>query len=318
MAEIEFGSILSSKPCRFLIGPQKREFFIHASLAASQSPVIDSLVNGSMKEATSGCTVWENVDEDTFVRFGQYVYTRNYEGSAPFVRVVPEPTAQKLDGLSENSVEPGQPAVRTNIAESNAPEPSDDNFWGNFTISSSKALKKGKKKKDRLANLLSDFDEEVENLAPVVPSPPTSPQTRKTAWDSFQTQRSYECGVAGPHLCPINKDSQSEYKDVFLSHARVHAMAACYGIEALAQLALHKLHQILCQFTLHEDRICDLVALLRYCYEADERPLLRELVSAFAACHAKRLWTSTEFQELFAAHGELSLAVMGNIVERMQ
>ena len=256
-----------------------------------------------MKEAASGCTVWENVDEDTFIRFGQYVYTRNYEGSPPFVPGLLEPSTHNSNGLGESFSLPAHPAVQLDTDELDAaePAPEDTDSCGARSITQ----KQDKRKKKR-HSVFSDFDKKVESLASVVPSPPTWPQTMKTAWDSFQTQRSYECGVAGPHLCPINKDSQSEYRDVFLSHARVHTMAACYGIEALAQLALHKLHRILCQFTLHEDRICDVVA------------LLRELVSAFTACHAKRLWISIEFQELFAAHGELSRAVMGNIVERMQ
>ncbi|OAR05959.1 hypothetical protein LLEC1_01413 [Akanthomyces lecanii] len=322
MAAIDFDSILSSKPFRFLVGPHKTEFFIHASLAASQSSVIDSLVNGSMKEATDGCTVWEDVDEDTFVRFGQYVYTGDYEGSAACApEAVPEPLPQNSDGSSESLSPTAHRVVRSDTGELGAakaaleeavpedPVPEADDFWDSLPTT----RKMDKKKKRAFWRSEREVDDPV-----AVESPPTVPHTMKNAWDSFQKKRSYECGVAGIHFCSTNKDSKREYRGVFLSHARVHMMADYYDMPTLAQLALHKLHRILCQFTLHNERICDVVALLRYCYEEDERPLLRELVSAYAACHAKRLWTSHEFRELFAAHGELSHAVMGNIMAKIQ
>jgi hypothetical protein len=94
-------------------------------------------------------------------------------------------------------------------------------------------------------------------------------------------------------------------------------MADYYDIQPLAQLALHKLHRILCTFALHNERVCDVVALLRFCFEEDDRPLLRELVCAFAACHLKQLWANLEFRELFAAHGLLSSAITCFVVERL-
>lgn len=272
-----------------------------------------------MKEATSGCTVWEDVDEDTFVRFGQYLYTGNYEGSSPLVTGLLE--FFRLDSGEFSKIP--KPAAHTAVIPDTdepahaepEPEKGEADYWAYAATSS----KKSKKSKIRLVDLQGDLDKRfvrpAEEEAAPAPLPPSSPQTMKTAWDDFKTKRSYECGVAGTHYCPVNEDRQTEYMDVFLSHARVHMLADYYNIQALAQLALHKLHRTLCRFTLHEERIGDVVALLRYCYEEDERPLLRELVSAFAACHAKRLWKSIEFQELFAAHGELSRAVMGSIMD---
>lgn len=79
IANIPFRKFLKSpRLFRFLVGPDKQEFFLHASLVASQSKVLDSLVNGAMKEAEDGCTTWENVSEDTFVRFARYIYTGDY------------------------------------------------------------------------------------------------------------------------------------------------------------------------------------------------------------------------------------------------
>lgn len=112
-------------------------------------------------------------------------------------------------------------------------------------------------------------------------------------------------------------NTKAEYTEVFLSHAQVHVLAGYCLIQPLATLTLRKLHWVLCNFTLHEERILDTVTLLQFCYEADERPDLQNLVSAYAACHFRKLWTNMEFRELFATRAELSVAVMGNLVERL-
>lgn len=223
-----------------------------------------------MKEAINGCTVWEDVSEDTFIRFGQYVYTGDYSGAAPF-----EPPASPTPPPTE---EPGErsdasPAVEV-PAEEKIP---DDDFWGSIKP------KKAKKKK-----AVSEWEWEVSPL-----------QRAGEAWEHFTTTRSYLCAPPSPSLTLENvNNSSKKYAEVFISHAKVHVMADYYLIQPLATLALHKLHGILCNFTLHKKRIPDIVALLRFCYQADERPVLRELVSAYAACQFRKLgrtWHSGKY-----------------------
>ncbi|KAJ4146952.1 hypothetical protein LMH87_001506 [Akanthomyces muscarius] len=186
------------------------------------------------------------------------------------------------------------PAVVALPAEENLP---DDDFWG-----SSKPKKDKKKKK-----AVSEWDWGVH-----------PPQRAEQAWEHFTTVRSYQCATPTPSPTLANLNNKTkEYAEVFLSHVRVHMMADYYLIQPLATLALHKLHEILCNFTLHKKRIPDIVALLRFCYEEDEKPVLRELVSAYAACQFRKLWTNMAFRELFVTHPELSVAVVANLVERL-
>lgn len=255
----------------------------------SQSPALKKLVFGEMMEAVNGCTVWDDVTEATFARFGQYVYTGDYDGAEPF-----EPPALE----SESSVSEPAPLTAQNQVDSN-------DTLANFA----RQRTKKKKREWKGGEVVLEPSEDADGAA--------TPLARKDAWKSFTEERSYECGVAGIYFAPRNGNNLTEYKEVFLSHARVHMMADYYDIQPLAQLALHKLHRTLCKFTLHDDRIGDVVSLLRFCFEEDERPLLRELVSTFAACHFKQLWTSLEFQDLFASCGELSVAVMSNLVQRL-
>ncbi|OAA57236.1 hypothetical protein ISF_07157 [Cordyceps fumosorosea ARSEF 2679] len=550
MAEITYDSILSSKPYCFLVGPQEREFFIHASLAAKKSSVLDSIVsNGLTKQEANGTAVWRHVDEDTFVRFGQYVYTGDYEGSAPsqpttaeappppvaeekeepepqplpdkvaeekpvdfpvrepathveleaVVEPVPdeavvpekdvwgfftsrgkvggdydwgfsttraskpadeEPAAPErererepedvadmwLFGVSKkdkkkkkrvliaSEPEPAEAVVelvveeepaRVKLAEEDcwdvpaaepelepepafepapieeaadmsptpikkkgkkkkrallAPEPepakddveeapaaepepeparvklAEEDCWDvpaaepelepepafepapikeAADMSPTPTKKKGKKKKGALfssqpepAKAVVEFVKEEESALPEpdVSFRAASPQERllpmlKDVWHSFTTELRYDPGTgAGQFDAPGNEvDSALEYAGVFLSHARVHALAHEFRVEPLAQLALHKLHRILCAFTLHEARIGDVVALLRYSYEERQRlgEQLRALVSKFAACHLKTLWTSEAFRALFAACGELAVAIVGHVIDKL-
>lgn len=264
--------ILTSKPFQFFVGPDRTEFTLHSAVVASQSRALNALVNGSMKEAAERATTWENVDEQTFIRFGQYVYTGDYEGEAP---LRPEPVLKEGETLKEEE----------------APAKNDD--WDSLFTS-----KKDKKKKAIFGAQL------VERLT----------TKREEACYKFENERLYNCGVAGIHFSGKNRDCRVEYGQVFLSHARLHMLAEYYGMEQLAQLTLHKLHRILCNFELHIERVQDVVDLLRFCFEEDERAKLRELVAMYAVCQFEKLWADVEFRRLLTEHTKLSMAVLGLMV----
>jgi hypothetical protein len=72
--------IASSKPFRFTVGANKREFTIHSALVARQSPRLEALVKGSFSEARDGHAVFDPVDENIFALFVEYAYTGHYGG----------------------------------------------------------------------------------------------------------------------------------------------------------------------------------------------------------------------------------------------
>ncbi|KAG6058543.1 hypothetical protein E4U32_004578 [Claviceps aff. humidiphila group G2b] len=92
--DISYASFMSSKPFEFLVGPEKKVYTIHSGLVARLSPVLDRLVNGDMEEAKKGSVEWKHVDEQTFIRFSEYAYTKSYE--YPSFR--PEPPADSRSG----------------------------------------------------------------------------------------------------------------------------------------------------------------------------------------------------------------------------
>ena len=56
---------------------------MHSGLVAHQSEVLDTLVNGQMKEAIESRAIWKDVEADTFIRFCEFAYTGAYEESQP-------------------------------------------------------------------------------------------------------------------------------------------------------------------------------------------------------------------------------------------
>jgi hypothetical protein len=75
---ITCNSFLGTHPFRFLIGPSKKTIYVHAGLVAQHSSSLGALVNGPMTEAREKCAFLEDIDEDTFMRFIEYLYTDNY------------------------------------------------------------------------------------------------------------------------------------------------------------------------------------------------------------------------------------------------
>ena len=64
--------MFTSPQFTFGIGEDNVEVTVHAAVIAKQSPALDALINGPMKEAQTGVARLEDVQEDTFVRVCQF------------------------------------------------------------------------------------------------------------------------------------------------------------------------------------------------------------------------------------------------------
>ncbi|CAG8231711.1 unnamed protein product [Penicillium salamii] len=73
-----------------LVGPDKKEAYIHSDMLANASDVLSVLVRGDMKEAREKRAEWSHVDEETFSRFFQFVYGKDYIVPSPIVLSTPE------------------------------------------------------------------------------------------------------------------------------------------------------------------------------------------------------------------------------------
>ncbi|KAG5987075.1 hypothetical protein E4U43_005248 [Claviceps pusilla] len=75
----------------------------------------------------------------------------------------------------------------------------------------------------------------------------------------------------------------TDYSEYFIAHAKVFVFADYYGVEDLMDLAMQKLHGALCGFRLSRERLDDVLALVRFCYERPAPDKLKRMVASYAA-----------------------------------
>ncbi|KAK7754369.1 hypothetical protein SLS62_003662 [Diatrype stigma] len=69
---------LHSHLFEFCVGPEKKVFTIHSASLLRLSPYFVTLISGDMREAHDRRVEWDDIDEETFIIFAQFVYTGNY------------------------------------------------------------------------------------------------------------------------------------------------------------------------------------------------------------------------------------------------
>lgn len=243
------------------------------------SKPLNTLVHGEMKEASDGVAVWPEVDEGTFVRFWEFAYTGNYTAAKPVIVPAPETQSSHHDEARE---EPSPGDYPTTEAEFD------------FGVSRPQRANKSRRMpmtgRDELWNQFKKLNYDV-------PPPPPSPEKMRSP-------------------------SLMNHSEVFLSHARIYVLADYYDIEALMVLSLKRLHQALVGFELSRNRADDVTAVVDYCYgntvdKGGNQDRLRYLLALYTACKVETMWPSTYFQEILERSGELSKAVIKNMLDRL-
>ncbi|KAK6510465.1 hypothetical protein TWF506_009572 [Arthrobotrys conoides] len=78
-----YADILNSDVFNFLIGPSRTRFGIHKCLLAAHSDVLKRILDSHMREVTTNEMVLEEVEEDCFACFSEYLYTGKYPVPRP-------------------------------------------------------------------------------------------------------------------------------------------------------------------------------------------------------------------------------------------
>ncbi|KAI5926235.1 hypothetical protein F4810DRAFT_707847 [Camillea tinctor] len=297
MANIPYNQIMASRPFRVLVGDRKKEFTIHADLLSNMSKPLEALVNNKMKESNEGVAEWPEVDEETFVRFSQFAYTGNYD------QRIPELLPLAKDATKILSPGPGVASKNSwNFGSEDEPV-EEDELYSHSTQYYNKRTSSSKRPKKQTPDDCFPYPGRL--------------------WDQFKSLQ-YEIPESpkeGAKLPPAS------YSEVFLSHARLYVLADYYDIQKLAKLSLRKLHRMLVDYQLVKDellsaRIDNIIPLIEYSFQntADigaNKDELRLLLTKYIGCKAEMLWSSVSFQKLLAEYGELSAAVIGQMIQRL-
>jgi hypothetical protein len=266
-----------------------------------------------MGEASVGKAVFEDVEEETFIRFCQFAYTGDYttpdfthipaielpDISTPIATSYDASIIDRDDGRSiepEPVPEPAPgpvPEPEPDLAPD--PAPVDDFVWGAMAKRAKKAKKpsKGSLLRQSLHDQLYDTE-------------------------TIRTISAVRCEVRQ------NSGPTEDYTTVFLSHAQLYVFAEKWDIKPLKTLALFKLHKTLTSFTLYAVRRPDIVALLRYTFSTDHTPDLvdtvddlRSLVMLYTACEVENLIHCPEFLSLIGEGGQLAQNLVQILMKRI-
>jgi hypothetical protein len=300
-----WNSAFSSKQFVFVVGEGQTEFSVHAAVISKQSKALDVLINGPMAEASDGKAIFEDIQEDTFIRFCQFAYTGNYTTPEFTYKPAVEPldispsVALSHDASTTNRddtrpiEEP--PSLEPAIDIVPGPEPEDNDITG---LEPKKSENPKKPSKSRL--LRQSLDDKLYNI-----------ETIRTAFTA---------------RCEVRQNSSptEDYTPVFLGHAQLYVFAEKWGIEDLKTLALFKLHKTLVSFTLYAARRPDIVELLQCAYSNDHTPDLvdavddlRSLVMLYTACEVENLIHCPEFLSLIGEGGQLAQDLVQMLMKRM-
>ncbi|KAH6617461.1 hypothetical protein F5144DRAFT_660741 [Chaetomium tenue] len=290
-------SISSSRPFRFVVGPDKREFTASSALIAHQSLALRKLVDGGFGEARNASATLNWADENTFTRFIQYVYTGDYdeideaaESALVDVEHAPKAAAQVQEPEPVTSLKRERPGTETQRPE----EPK---------VPRLEKAGGGRLKEWRVFRY-NEHSRRDDTMEP----------ERRRLWDRF-------IEAANPfkkNSFLARTDLEKDYSQIFLCHAKMYVFADYYGITRLMDLSREKLGHLLVALTtkmeFHGQRLADFVDLVQYCYDEPAPEALQSFIMMYAAYHANLLWKDAQFQDLVEADGEVAFAFIKEIM----
>ncbi|KAG6101006.1 hypothetical protein E4U14_006943 [Claviceps sp. LM454 group G7] len=246
MKASSYEEIIAFKPFKFVVGKEKKEIYMHSALVAKWSKVLDKMMNSPFIEGQQGYAVLADEDVKTIAAFAEFVYTGDYHLSSD--KSPPDsPKPHSKAACEDSDKELGRPL---------------NDHWNAFATS-----------------------KEYGYQAPPINSVTSSYCCTKCHYTwNHNTKHCPRCAFQVQGASVLNTGSMyADYSEFFIAHAKVFAFADCYGIDALVNLSMRKLHQALCGFRLSKARVGDILALVRFCYERPGPEKLKRLVASYSA-----------------------------------
>lgn len=235
----------------------------------------------------------DDIDDDTVLRFIEFVYTGDYtspqkNGARPCARTY---TARSL--LTRN---PSEISIHK--------EPEKANLDGDDWVFGGKKVRRRKKGWTEESESESQPTHDTHKSPHFLPN--DSKMTRLKMWTTFRD--SAPLRKMDDWIPSSDNDQHEEYSHVFLCHAKLYKFSDRYDCPELRELSLQKLWLTLSRWTFHQERACDVVALVRYCYQhtvssEKKRDALRVLVLNYATCYVRQLMKEPGFQKLVRQTG---------------
>lgn len=309
-------SILLSKPFKFIVGPQKKEFTIHEAAAARLSKPLHNLLHGGMRESKENCVCWEDIDEKTFLRFGEWAYTGDYKSEEPEILL----DASQI-GTSKNDANKVKVIRISPVAKSLASFQKQGETWhycAQQQSSSPYNVACQSCRKYFSAAYCYNCRAAQYDTCPQCRTNSIKGAKKRSMIEKFNSNSTYASPIT-PFTPRKNIESCEDYSEVFLSHARLYVLADKYDIKELRDLSAHKIWVTLKEFTLYPERMGDVVGLVRYSFQNTlEKDKLRTLLKEFCACTVEDLCEGEGFQDLICETPEFACDLIKEMSTRLE
>jgi hypothetical protein len=319
------------------VGSEQKTVQVHSAAIAGQSAALGRLVNGCMSEAQTHSANLPDVQPEDFTRFCQFAYCGDYTPPRCTIDELAASECEPQDHVEESEnrtagTQASDQPREESVTQEGKPGPGQTPIWsiGGFQDWSFRkhAELDCMLQEDSGSEYMPDDDEsedgsegpgsddvgsdEVKNL--VADAKENLPKCLELQKQSIHRHslnvRTRECFVMEYGVVP-NWAAEENYTPVFLGHARLYVFAEKYGISTLRTLTLSKLHQTLVYFTLFDERIGDIIALVRYAYSNDNTPdhegekvdSLRRLVAQYIVRESMTFGNTEEFRSLLEEGG---------------
>lgn len=257
-----------------------------------------------MIESEQQCARLEDIDEDTFVRFLEFAYTGDYSVPHPDIVLGSTDVVAEDTGPQHLAGQDLEDALRSMNFEERVVKTSDEP-----SKDDRQSLKKTRKKRKIQAEGRRISMEEM-------------PQYERGTdlWQTFRNEAHVNKIKAWKP--PVNNDRCEDYGPIFLCHAELYVFSDRYNVKPLQDLALQKLRLTLTRFNMFEERINDIVQLVRYTYANtvdfdDGIDRLRNLVSDYVVCHMETIAEDKDFQDLLQEPGAAAKDIMLKLLHRL-
>ncbi|KAL7931782.1 hypothetical protein V8C35DRAFT_309504 [Trichoderma chlorosporum] len=286
---------------------------MHEAAVSRLSTTLGQLMGGGMRESNERCVCWEDLDEKTFLRFGEWAYTGDYKPEEPEILLDASQivSAEANDAAKKPKKEPIANSLDSvNIA-------SFQHCGQNHCTILDRVCDTRTCRRSYATYRCLHCSAIQYNNCHICRGVSTRVSKKQMMITSFNTASKYATPTT-THKPRKNTESCEDYSGVFLSHALLYTLADKYDIPDLSKLSMHKLYATLKAFVIYQDRIGDIVGLVKYSFKNTiPGDGLRTLMVEYCACIVEDICKSKEFQDLVCEIPEFGCELIKKMGDRL-
>ncbi|KAF2484087.1 hypothetical protein BDY17DRAFT_309405 [Neohortaea acidophila] len=278
------------------------EFTVYKKLIARSSDALLAHIENKMRESQTGRVCLQEVDEHTFGRFVEYIYTGDYNPAEPVERPASKTSRQEGASSPRRSATYRRRGFRRNASSDNELLlMRGDTGASQQALSRSSFISNKRKAAAVISNAMDESrmcDEHLEMLASPTQHKPCPPPVFNI--DTVKP-------LATNSISWARHNVRLDYTPLYMSHAQLYVFAEKYDIRKLRNLTAARLRETIPRYL--SSSPAEIVGLARHVYDntpdrTQEVDQLRMIVTQFCATHIDTLQESAEFVSMLHDGGQ--------------